>query len=161
VTGSMLNSQQWHNAKQANAIISVSRICPSPKPYSNDPAAPTERVIPPEQWTTAMRNIAEYTKMLARELMGVPLAVKITNTPNPFLACYGDSELTFNLQHLGHAWFEQGPSEAVDELLIHEFGHEYSGDHLSDKYHEALCKLGAKLKLLALRKSDLLGRHLA
>lgn len=41
----------------------------------------------------------------------------------------------------------------MDELLIHEFGHEYCGDHLSDKYHEALSRLGAKLKRLALEKS--------
>lgn len=156
ITGSMLNSQQWQNAKQANAIESVSRICPSPRPYSNDLTAPTEQVLPPEQWTTAMRAIVEYAKTLAHELMGVPLAVKITYTQNPFLACYGDSELTFNLRHLGHAWFEQGLAEAVDELLIHEFGHEYCGDHLSDKYHKALCKLGAKLKQLAVVKPGLM-----
>ena len=34
-------------------------------------------------------------------------------------------------------------------LLIHEFGHESSGDHLSAQYHEALCRVGAKLFLLA------------
>jgi hypothetical protein len=42
----------------------------------------------------------------------------------------------------------------VDALLIHEFGHEYSGDHLSGDYHEALCKLGARLKRLALEKPE-------
>ena len=29
----------------------------------------------------------------------------------------------------------------MDKLLIHEFGHQYSGDHLSEDYHEALCLL--------------------
>jgi hypothetical protein len=37
----------------------------------------------------------------------------------------------------------------VVRLLIHEFGHDYSGDHLSSQYHEALCRIGAKLFLLA------------
>jgi hypothetical protein len=44
----------------------------------------------------------------------------------------------------------------VDSLLLHEFGHEYSGDHLSSDYHEALCKLGAGLKRLALERPDFL-----
>jgi hypothetical protein len=30
----------------------------------------------------------------------------------------------------------------------------YSGDHLSEEYHEALCKLGAGLKRLALEKPE-------
>ena len=34
--------------------------------------------------------------------------------------------------------------------LIHEFGHEYSEDHLSSEYHDALCKLGTKMAQLAL-----------
>jgi hypothetical protein len=39
-------------------------------------------------------------------------------------------------------------------LLIHEFGHQYSADHLSEGYHEALCRLGAGLKKLALEKPE-------
>jgi hypothetical protein len=57
-------------------------------------------------------------------------------------------------------WFEQGASEDVDALLIHEFGHEYSGDHLSSDYHEALCRLGASLKKLALEKPEALRQFL-
>ena len=49
-------------------------------------------------------------------------------------------------------WFEQGATADVDALLIHELGHEFSGDHLSSDYHEALCKLGADLKKLALER---------
>jgi hypothetical protein len=53
-------------------------------------------------------------------------------------------------------WFEQGVTEEVDRLLIHEFGHQYSGDHLSEEYHDALCLLGARLKRLALEKPEAL-----
>ena len=55
---------------------------------------------------------------------------------------------------LGHKWFEQGVTEDVDRLLIHEFGHHFSRDHLSEDYHDALCRLGAKLKRLALEKPE-------
>ena len=54
-----------------------------------------------------------------------------------------------------------GINEEVDKLLIHEFGHQYSGDHLSEAYHEALCLLGARLKKLALTKPDELIRFQA
>jgi len=59
-----------------------------------------------------------------------------------------------NLGRLGHAWFDKGPREEVDQLLIHEFGHHYSGDHLSEAYHDALCSLGAKLAALALNEPE-------
>ena len=57
---------------------------------------------------------------------------------------------------IGRKWLEQGATEDVDRLLIHEFGHQYSADHLSEEYHEALCHLGARLKRLALEKPEAL-----
>ena len=84
--------------------------------------------------------------------MDVAINVSVVRTTNNFVACYGEGRLDFNLFRLGHKWFEQGITEAVDELLIHEFGHQYSGDHLSEEYHDALCRLGARLKRLALDK---------
>jgi hypothetical protein len=41
--------------------------------------------------------------------------------------------LVFNKFRLGAEWFEQGITEGVVSLLIHEFGHQYSGDHLSSQ----------------------------
>jgi len=31
------------------------------------------------------------------------------------------------------------------ELIIHEFGHYYSGNHLSEEYYDGLCTVGARL----------------
>ncbi|MBI2806517.1 MAG: hypothetical protein HYX68_16165 [Planctomycetes bacterium] len=80
------------------------------------------------------------------------------NTTNNFVACYfrrsDRGELTFNLRCLGRRWFDQGATEEVDRPVIHEFGHHFSGDHLSEAYHEALCLLGAKLKRLAMEKPE-------
>ncbi len=65
-------------------------------------------------------------------------------------ASYGrDGLLVLNKFRLGANWFERGVSEDVVRLLIHEFGHEYSADHLSAQYHEALCRIGARMFLLA------------
>ena len=61
-------------------------------------------------------------------------------------ASYGPSgDLVFNKPRLGSDWFERGITNDVVQLLIHEFGHEYSPDHLSSEYHEALCHIGARL----------------
>ena len=38
------------------------------------------------------------------------------------------------------------------KLIIHEFGHEYSSDHLSEEYYRALSDIGAKMTLLALEE---------
>jgi hypothetical protein len=45
--------------------------------------------------------------------------------------------------------FEQGIAEDVVRVLNHELGHQYSPDHLSTQYYEALCRIGAKMFLLA------------
>lgn len=154
VYGPMLSPQEWANAKKAGAIQPAGKLCSSPKPYSRDPDAKDVQVIAPDKWTEGMKQVAEYAKFLAKELMNVSATVTFVNTTNNFSACYGPGDLHFNLLRLGYAWFEQGVTEAVDELLLHEFGHQFSGDHLSEEYHEALCKLGSRLKRLALEKPE-------
>jgi hypothetical protein len=67
-------------------------------------------------------------------------------------------QLDFNVGRLGWHWFEQGITPDVDALLIHEFGHEYCGDHLSSDYYDALCDIGAKLKQLAMKSPDAISR---
>jgi hypothetical protein len=154
VYGPMLSPQEWDNAKKAGAIQPAGKVCPTPKPYSKDPDAKSAQVIPPDKWTPGMKRVADYAVFLGQELMGVPVTVSFVNTTNNFSACYGPGDLHFNLFRLGHAWFEQGVTEEVDRLLLHEFGHQFSGDHLSEEYHEGLCKLGGRLKRLALEKPE-------
>ena len=143
VHGGMLNGQEWKNAKDAGAIQPAGHLCPTAKPYSDDRNAKQVRVIAEADWTDAMRCVAAYARFLAKELMGVSVTVTMVHTENKFLACYGGRRLDFNIYLLGHRWFEQGSNEAVDRLLIHEFGHEYSKrPPLSRGYYEALCRLG-------------------
>jgi hypothetical protein len=149
-----LSKGEWANVRRTGAVLPAGQICPTAKPYSVDPDADPVTIIPEEKWTEGMKNIAAYAVFLARELMQVSLTVSVVHTTNNFAACYGSGRLDLNLLRLGHRWFEQGASEDVDSLLIHEFGHEYSGDHLSSDYHEALCKLGAGLKKLALERPE-------
>jgi hypothetical protein len=155
-----LSKGEWANVRRSGAAPPAGQVCPTAKPYSADPDADPVNVIPEEKWTPGIKNIAEYARFLARELMSVPLTVSVVHTTNNFAAAYGGRRLDFNLLRLGHRWFEQGPTEDVDRLLIHEFGHEFSPDHLSEDYHEALCLLGARMKRLAMEKPDELRRFL-
>jgi len=160
VYGPMLSPEEWRNAKKANAIQPAGKICPTPKPFSqDDPDAKEVTVIPQDQWTPGMMNVARYSVFLGRELMDVTMSVSFVTTPRCFLAAYGrGGNLIFNVYRLGHTWFEVGVNEEVDRLLLHEAAHEYSSDHLSEEYHDALCRLGAKLKTLAMEKPDELRR---
>src|SRR5262249_11414519 len=51
VYGPMLSGQEWKKAKEAGAIESAGKLCPTPKPYSQDPDAKNVTVIPPQKWT--------------------------------------------------------------------------------------------------------------
>jgi hypothetical protein len=155
VYGPMLSGQEWANAKKAEAIQSAGKLCPTAKPYGQDPNAKNVTIIPQDKWTPGMKTVADYAVFLGKELMDVLVTVTFVNATSNFTACYAaGGDLHFNLFRLGHKWFEQGITEQVDGLVIHEFGHQYSGDHLSEDYHRALCRLAARLKRLALEKPE-------
>jgi hypothetical protein len=147
VHGGMMNATEWSNAKKASSILPAGQVTPSPKPYSDggDPL----KLVPEEKWTPGVKRVVRYSEELAFKIMNRSISVRIASDITwPFAATYGAGQLTFNLGRLGHAFFDGG-LRAVDELLIHEFGHEYSDNHLDEKYHDALCRLGSKLADLA------------
>ena len=113
-------------------------------------------IIPQEKWTPGMKAIADYAVFLGKELMDVAVKVTFVNTTNNFVACYAaGGDLHFNLFRLGYAWFEKGVTQEVDTLLIlHEYGHQVYGDHLSEEYHEALCRPGGTAEKIGLEKPD-------
>ena len=56
--------------------------------------------------------------------------------------------------HDGAAWFDRHGSVEQCRFLIHEFCHTVEGDHLSARYHDALCKMGARLVRLAVERPE-------
>jgi hypothetical protein len=93
--------------------------------------------------------------VLAHQLFEINITVRICNEPKvSWLANYGSERLTLNLGRLGRRWFEALASEEMNELLLHEFAHQYAMNHLSDEYHEALCQLGARLGSVALKSPE-------
>lgn len=153
-----LSKEEWANVRKYEAALPAGKVTPSPKPHDPD-GKPLARV-PYDKWTEAMRRVVKYAKGLSWKLLGVTVDVDIVSEVTwPYGATYAPGILTFNLGRLGHDWFERGPAAHVDRLLIHEFGHHFSGDHLSEAYHDALCKLGAALGKLALEDPAFFAMH--
>jgi hypothetical protein len=150
-----LSGKEWANVKRHEAAKPAGQVTPSPKPYS--PTGEPVNSIPESAWTPGMQKIAKYAKTLAVELLGHDIEVKIAKEFGwNYAATYGPGRLTINASSLGHAWFDKDIRDvAVNELLIHEFGHEHEVDHLSSGYHRAVCRLGAELLTLALRKPEI------
>ena len=85
--------------------------------------------------------LLRYARELAKKVLDVAIRVDMAVDGN-FQAAYGQGRLVFNLRACGHRFFDHGITVEVDDLLIHEFGHHYDGNHLVAEYHKALTRLG-------------------
>lgn len=157
VHGGGLSKGQWNNVKDATAIKPAGQVTPSPKPYTQ--GGRLLSVIPFNKWTVGMHKVEKFAKELAFLLLDKSIHVDITNDRGlHFAATYGpDGHLVLSKWKLGNNFFDTFPHNmnTVLSLLIHEFGHEYSCDHLSSQYHQALCDLGARLALIVVKKPGL------
>lgn len=143
--------------KELGLLVPAGRVFPSPKCFSDDPAAGVLQRVPETEWTAGMcARVAELQRIVPALLQReVDLGVVIANDRSwGFAACYarrGDArrELVLNVARIGEDWFDKEFLHAdVIELVLHEIGHEF-GDHLDHGYHEALCRLGGRLARMA------------
>lgn len=148
VPGGALTKGQWNNAKRAVAIKPAGQVTPSPTVASSPDGVPP---VDPAKWTKAMGEVASFAIKLCAQL-GVSSTLFVTwyNSRNLNWAGAWGGDLSLNKAKLGHALREwgEGRRQKILELLIHEFGHEESTDHLSSEYYKELCRLGAKLYYL-------------
>lgn len=149
IPGSAFTKDQWSNIRRTKAALPAGKLFPSPKIYDSD--GETAEPIPEEKWTDGMRKIAEFSEELGYKVLKIAITVRFENRFGAIDAAnYGrGGELCFNIARLGKAWFDQGPSDAVIDLLIHEFAHEY-GSHLTPEFDHALSRLGAAMVRIAM-----------
>ena len=157
ITGGSFNSATWNNIKKtrdefedfARPSGSIGKYA-SPNMEGDIPAP----ILDKSKITKEMKEVISLAKRLHIKLFNQNLNVQIFDCKGlggtSFLATYtaGNSgaDLDFYYKTLGKKWFDIKTNKlAIIELLIHEFGHYYSGDHLSQKYYDGLCKIGAKL----------------
>lgn len=143
VHGGTLSKGEWEQVRRAGVMRPAGQVTPSKKAQFSPDGEPP---IPHEDWTRGMIHIADYATALAKDLLGVDIAVSVYRTTQYWAATYGQGSLSFNLMRLGHVWFDEPDQHAVDALLIHEFAHHTVSDHLSEAFHDAVCGLGARLR---------------
>jgi hypothetical protein len=155
VHGGHLSAGEWANVRLHGLLPAAGKVTPSPKPYDPDGDALT--LIPVDDWSVGMLLVADFAQEAAQELLDQKIKVRIANEPDwPVAATFGRSgSLVFNVAKLSPDFFELGITEDVIDLLIHEFGHHWTTDHLSRDYYDALTKLGAKMTFLAIRRPEL------
>jgi hypothetical protein len=160
IKGGQLTKDQWSNAKKHDASLKpAGQIAPTKKALFSPDGE--DRWVPREKWTPAMHAVVVYTIHVSCELLNKPVSVSIlSDITQSYAACFGNLGFVYNLGRLGHAFFDackDGPTDQLNELILHELGHGMPGgeNHLAAEYHEGLCALGAKLARLALTKPQL------
>lgn len=152
VHGGQMSGAEWDAVRRTGAILPAGRVTPSPKPYHPDGQA--LQLVPEAKWTAGMHAVAALARELARELLDAQISVQIASDVTwEFAATYGPGRLVLNLGRLGHKWFT-GPIAPIVDLLVHEFGHHEEGNHLSDRYHQALTRLAGAATALALQRPE-------
>ncbi len=153
LAGGSLSSGEWGNAKRFGTMQPSSALFPTSKAIFS--AGGPDITV--KNLTTEMEQVIAYAKRVGEALLGFEPQVDIVRDQQNYAACYGTKHMRFNLRSLGRAWFQKFPDnlEAVTDLVIHEFAHEFEGDHLSAKYHEACTRLGAKLVMIALEQPEI------
>jgi hypothetical protein len=160
IRGSAYSKDQWEQIRRANAAPAAPVLFPTKSPYSDDPNAEVAETIPEEKWTAGMKNIAEYATELAWKTIKKSIHVRFENRFGAIDAANYNpvGALCFNIARLGYRWFDQGPTETVDELLIHEFAHQF-GHHLTAEFDDGMARIGAKMKAIALREPEFFRKY--
>jgi hypothetical protein len=157
VHGAQLSGAEWDAVKRAGAILPAGQVTPSPKPYTE--GGKPLKLLAPQDWSEDMRGVAELAQRLARRVLGAEITVDVAMDAMWWpAATYAPGRLVFNAGRLGRKWFA-GPIDKVLDLVVHEFGHHYEGNHLSSRYYEALSRLGGQIAALALQEPGVFNRE--
>ncbi len=115
----------------------------------------TADAIPESEWTDDMKQVAEYAKRLAKELIQLTwLRVEMYKMPNAEAAAtYSCGTISFNISKLGYHWFDSiNPS--VTSLILHELGHHRGNGH-DWVYDKSFQRIAGEAVHLALEKPEL------
>ena len=146
ISGSQLSKEAWSKVKETREQYSDFAL-PSGQigKYAKPEFSGGAKEVPVDD---KMQEVVDYAKFLHEQLGFGDLSVTVHDGRGA-LATYGHGHLQLFFNVLGRNWFDlETNKQKILELLIHEFGHYYSSDHLSSSYYDGLCKIGAKLIML-------------
>lgn len=105
--------------------------------------------------TNGMRNIANYVKVLARELLNIKANVSFYKMKNGYAGATWDKStqtLSLDVTRLGKSWFDKIDYPQTS-LILHELSHVEGNGH-DYQYINSLAKLSGKAVHLALDKPE-------
>lgn len=150
----------WKNVSRFETTKPAGQVFTTPKPEFSANGRDTR--VPKDKWTEGMKVVVKYLIYVSNKLLSSEMERKdekvhieiVRDNHNRFGAWYGCSTYTLNLQVLGHRFFDQFPNnlDEVNNLTIHELGHEFSSNHLSSDYYDGLTILGARLARLVIEE---------
>lgn len=145
IPGRSLASETWEQIRNNGLVLPAGKVTPGHFQEFSPDGDPMI-VIPPDKWTVGMTEVVTFYKNMAKVVIGKDITVTVANDLKLGCgACFGNSVLILNKVRLGSLFFEQGISNDVLELGIHEFSHDQFSNHLSDDFHKECCRLGVLL----------------
>ena len=149
IYASNYNSDTWDNIRKVREETGRFGASSSIPSYATPKFSGGAEELPIEKWTDGMKKVSAYAKRLHTKLFNKPLEFVIHNGRGAS-ACYvrGNSacQIQFFYKVLGKDWFDlENNKLAITRLIIHEFGHYYSSNHLSEQYYDGLCDIGAMM----------------
>jgi len=146
----------WKHVRGSGVLRPAGQVTPSPKPFHPD-GRPL-RTIAPEQASSQARQVAGYYAQIGARLLNAPLRIVLTDDRGwKFRAACGPDRILYLSVILQPAGFWQSPRQ-WDELLIHELAHIREANHLSSRFYDELCRLGAALVQIAIDDPELVSR---
>lgn len=147
VAGGSLPEEAWDRVRELGVQKPAGQVAPTPKPYT--PGAPEVRTVSIESCLPVVqRGVLRY-RAVCQLLLGRDIEIVLADEPQwPVLAVWAQKQgrLVLNVGKLDEEHFSS--RHAIYKLALHEIAHEKEGNHLDEKYHDELCRLGARLCVL-------------
>jgi hypothetical protein len=159
VSGGSYPAEVWQRLKEMNVMAPAGQVAPTPRPFS--PTGKPLKVIPLGDWTMEMKRFGRFAADMARECAGIRvLAVEMVDDRGwGFAGAYSrvgnqDGHLYVNVASHPKDFLDTtiAAREKQVDFLIHELAHHH-GHHLEAGYHEALCRIGARVFWHAMKRS--------
>jgi hypothetical protein len=157
IPSAALSAGEWANVRQHAASLPAGQVTPSPRPFSS--SGKPLNLLDPEQRSLELALFEDFAKRLAFELIHRAITITFADDVGwSFGGCYGNGQLTVNIQAHGRPWFQGLPGELLERwvpFLLHELAHERVHGHLSEDYHRECCRLAGLVARLAFEKHAL------
>jgi hypothetical protein len=148
VTGSQMSREEWSNVRNYGLSVPAGKVYFDHKIETSPDGEPW---TPVSEVTRGMLQVAQFAREFAAFALNIRIQVDfVAETTMGIAACYGGRCLKYNVGRLGYAAFENGLTDKLLDLTIHELAHEKASNHLSEEFYDACTMLGAKAAIFAL-----------